>query len=204
MSEQQKPELSDVKININISDQDIYGAMKQVPGYIDITTEDFREIYQLAHEHAVKRLVGSYHLRDVMDANLAVVSAQTSLEEAARVMATHRLSIVPVTDDANKIVGVLSKSDYLKCLGVKTTMELLVNYPIKLAEIERKCQGTQVESIMSSPPVTIHEDADLLSMIHILKAHACRYIPVVDSSRRVVGIVARKNFVHVCKLKVIA
>lgn len=204
MSEQGESELSDVKININISDRDIYDAMKQVPGYIDITTEDFREIYQLAHKHAVKRLVGSHHLRNVMDTNLAVVSAQTRLEEAARVMATHRLSIVPVTDNANKIVGVLSKSDYLGCLGVKTTMELLVNYPIKFAEIERKCQGTQVESIMSSPPVTIHEDEDLLSMIHILKAHAFRYIPVVDSSRRVVGIVARKNFVHVCRLEVIA
>jgi CBS-domain-containing membrane protein len=138
-----------------------------------------------------------------MDAKLAVVSAQTSLEEAARVMATHQLSIIPVTDGANKILGVLSKSDYLKCLGVKTTMELLIKYPINMAEIEQKCQGTRVESIMSSPPVTIREDADLLSMIHILKTHPFRYIPVVDASGRVAGVVARKNLVHACRLEVI-
>ena len=35
-----------------ISDEDIFEAMKEVLGYIDITLEDFREIYQHAYRHA--------------------------------------------------------------------------------------------------------------------------------------------------------
>lgn len=39
-----------------LTDEDILDAMRQVPGYLDISTEDFRIIYHLAWHHAVKRL----------------------------------------------------------------------------------------------------------------------------------------------------
>lgn len=41
-----------------LTDADILDAMRHVPGYIDISTEDFRTIYQLAWQHARTR-VGS-------------------------------------------------------------------------------------------------------------------------------------------------
>lgn len=39
-----------------LSDEDILDAMRQIPGYIDISTEDFRLIYRLAWRHALQRL----------------------------------------------------------------------------------------------------------------------------------------------------
>lgn len=41
---------------LELSDEDILDAMAHVPGYIDISTEDFRTIYHLAWRHAVERL----------------------------------------------------------------------------------------------------------------------------------------------------
>jgi hypothetical protein len=32
-----------------LPDEDVHAAMRAMSGYIDITTEDFREIYTLAH-----------------------------------------------------------------------------------------------------------------------------------------------------------
>ena len=43
---------------LELSDEDILDAMTHVPGYIDISTEDFRTIYHLAWRHAVERLRG--------------------------------------------------------------------------------------------------------------------------------------------------
>ena len=40
---------SDVTPELELSDDDILDAMAEIPGYIDITTEDFRVIYHLAH-----------------------------------------------------------------------------------------------------------------------------------------------------------
>lgn len=38
-----------------ISDSDIYEAMEEIPGYLDITPEDFREIYRHAFQHAFQK-----------------------------------------------------------------------------------------------------------------------------------------------------
>lgn len=39
-----------------LTDEDILDAMRHIPGYLDISTEDFRVIYHLAWRHAVARL----------------------------------------------------------------------------------------------------------------------------------------------------
>ena len=39
-----------------LTDADILDAMQHIPGYLDISTEDFRVIYHLAWKHAVARL----------------------------------------------------------------------------------------------------------------------------------------------------
>lgn len=39
-----------------LTDEDILDAMEHVPGYLDISTEDFRIIYHLAWKHAAARL----------------------------------------------------------------------------------------------------------------------------------------------------
>lgn len=39
-----------------LTDADILDAMQQIPGYLDISTEDFRIIYHLAWRHAIDRL----------------------------------------------------------------------------------------------------------------------------------------------------
>ncbi len=44
------------KVCVEISDDDIKEAFKEVEGYIDITLEDFKEIYLLAVKHASEKL----------------------------------------------------------------------------------------------------------------------------------------------------
>lgn len=39
-----------------LADEDILDAMQHIPGYLDISTEDFRTIYHLAWRHAIARL----------------------------------------------------------------------------------------------------------------------------------------------------
>ena len=41
---------------VGLTDEDIYEAMKAIPGYIDITPGDFKELYCIAYRRAMKRL----------------------------------------------------------------------------------------------------------------------------------------------------
>ena len=46
---------------VELTDEDVLDAMRQIPGYLDISTEDFRAIYRrhLAHTHALGRMRGA-------------------------------------------------------------------------------------------------------------------------------------------------
>jgi hypothetical protein len=39
--------------NLDLSDDDILDAMRHIPGYLDIATANFREIYGLAPSHTL-------------------------------------------------------------------------------------------------------------------------------------------------------
>ena len=41
---------------IEIKEEDILEAMRAIPGYLDITPGDFKEVYRLAFAHALERL----------------------------------------------------------------------------------------------------------------------------------------------------
>ena len=86
------------KIQLDIADEDIYAAMKEVHGYLDITTEDFHELYRFAYRHAIERLTGSIKAGDIMTAKVVTVAVGTHIDEVAGVMARHSLKAVPVVD----------------------------------------------------------------------------------------------------------
>ncbi len=56
----------DLPLSIEISDDDIYEAMKNIQGYLDITPADLKEIYKFAYRHAFERLTSSVKAGNIM------------------------------------------------------------------------------------------------------------------------------------------
>ena len=102
-----------------MSDEDILDAMKSIPGYLDITPGDFKEIFSYAYRHAVERIAKSLLAKDVMTVKVIFVTATTSLKETAAKMADHGISGIPVIDDRETVVGVISEKDFLFHMGEK-------------------------------------------------------------------------------------
>ncbi|MGC8605481.1 MAG: CBS domain-containing protein, partial [Desulfomonilaceae bacterium] len=51
---------------VDISDDDIFKAMRDISGYLDITPSDFKELYIKAYQHALSRLTRIVKVREVM------------------------------------------------------------------------------------------------------------------------------------------
>ena len=51
---------------VQISDDDIFSAMREISGYIDITPSDFKELYLKAYQHALSRLTRSVKVGEIM------------------------------------------------------------------------------------------------------------------------------------------
>ena len=82
----------------DISDGDIYEAMKEIPGYLDITPADLKEIYRHAFRHARERINRPVKAAAIMTRIVHHVRVDTPLKEVAELMARRRISGVPVLD----------------------------------------------------------------------------------------------------------
>lgn len=184
---------------LEISDQDIYEAMKEIPGYLDITPGDFKDLYKLVYHHTLERISQAVKASDIMTRTVVTVTPETPVMEAAGLMALKEVSGVPVIDKDNNVVGVLSERDFLSRMGGGGTKNFMT---VVARCLEAKgCAAVAirektVKDIMTSPAVTVNKHARFLDIATLLKKKKINRVPVIDQSGCLVGIISREDIVN--------
>ena len=117
-----------------------------------------------------------YVANDIMTRDVAVVHPETTLLDALKLMASRRVSGLPVVDEHGTVVGMMSEGDVLRCHEGFSEREarwfdLLAEgfelAPDFLQEVQK--QHRKIKAIMSSNPVTVTETTparDIASLMH--------------------------------------
>lgn len=184
-----------------LNDADILDAMRQVPGYIDITTDDFRVIYHLAHTLAVARLARGLSARTLMRIGISPLDPTAPLAEAARSCVAQGLKSLPVTDPEGRVLGVLTETDVLRALGAGSILELLLHLLDDSGRLSPDCRGWTAATLMTAPAVTVGEADELPAILAAFRRHPGRSMPVVDAQGRCTGLLLRKDFLSACRLE---
>lgn len=179
---------------LELTDGDILDAMLHIPGYLDISTEDFRIIYHLAHRHAMGRLFDNVRVASLMRAEVAPLLAGMPLDEAAQALVRSGYKALPVVDASGRVIGMLTETDFLRRLKVDTFLELLLRMLDDTFEFKHRCHETPVSEAMTSPAVTIGGDAGFAQAVGAFRQHEGRSMPVVDGAGRLLGLLLRKDF----------
>jgi CBS domain-containing protein len=184
---------------IEMSDKDIYEAMKEIPGYLDITLGDFKELYKLAYRHTLERISQSVKAHDIMTKEVVTVKPETPIKEAANIMAAQEVSGVPVIDKDSNVVGILSERDFLSRMGgegTKTFMDVVAQCLEGKGCAALAIRAKKVEDIMTSSVVTVNENTSSLEIAGLLKERGINRVPVIDQRGCLVGIISRENIVN--------
>ena len=183
--------------DLDVTDKDIYEAMKDIPGYLDITPQDLKDIYRHAYQHAVERLTRSTKAKDVMTREVISVAPETPLYDVAKTMAKHEISGVPVTE-SRKVVGIISQKDFLTLLAVddvRNLMDVLAEYLSGRGCMKSSVQPRTAREIMKSPVATVSEDTPLAAISAMFAAKRINRVPVLDGEGKMIGIVSRDDIV---------
>jgi len=186
-------------VPVDISDDDIYEAMSEIPGYLDITPGDFKEVYLSAYRHAVLRLTRSVRVSDVMTADVVSVNRKTPIALVARLMAEKRVSGIPVLESDGTVVGIISERDFLGTMGVSeggTFMEVIATCLRGGSCLTAPLTECSAEDIMTTPAVTVRADTPLIEAANIMATRGINRLPVVDETGRMVGIASRADVVR--------
>ncbi len=139
-------------------------------------------------------------VRDVMSRSVVSVRPDTPLKAAARMMVERGISGVPVVDDMDCVVGVLSEADFvIKQRGA----ESIRHRPLARfigdspeAELEyAKVVAERVGAAMTSPAVVIEADVELRHAAAVMVDRGINRLPVIDGGR-LVGIVTRADIMR--------
>jgi CBS-domain-containing membrane protein len=185
-------------LSIGLSDEDVLAAMKSIPGYLDITPADFKEIYAFAYRHALERLGQSVTAKDIMTKTVISVNSDTSLVETARCMAENSISGLPVINEKQVAIGVISEKDFFQKMGANDSVsfmgvvvECLSNKGCLAMPIREK----RAADIMTSPAITARLHTSISELSSILADNHINRIPVVSDEGKLLGIVSRGDLV---------
>jgi CBS domain-containing membrane protein len=186
-------------VRLEVSDADIREAMKEIPGYLDITPADLKEIYSCAYRHAFKRITNSVKARDLMTATVYTVQRDTLLRDVAEIMAKNGISGVPVIDADMRVMGMISEKDFCANMGdhrAKSLMGIIADCLKNQGCFAMTIREKKAIDIMTSPAITVPMDATLMQIKSVLANKNINRVPVVDSQGCLAGIVSRADIVR--------
>jgi CBS domain-containing protein len=193
-----KPERAPIP-GIEINDEDILEAMRAIPGYLDITPGDFKEVYRLAFAHALERLSRAVTAAEIMTTEVVTVAPDTPVAEVAAAMGRRGVSGVPVVDAENKVVGVISEKDFLTRMGVqdaKNFMSLVANCLKTKSCVGLPMEAALAADIMNSPAVTVAPATPVRDIATLLTKNSINRVAVTDPDGRLLGLVSRADIVR--------
>ncbi|MER6084961.1 CBS domain-containing protein [Streptomyces sp. NPDC001833] len=142
--------------------------------------------------------VGSVMTTDVVHA-----AYSTPFKEVARLLADHRISGLPVVDDDDKVIGVISETD-LMARQATVPGPYGEKYRAPLGQLTRgarkqaaKARARTAGDLMSDPPVTVHAENTIVEAARTMAERRVERLPVLDEEDRLVGIVTRRDLLQV-------
>jgi CBS domain-containing protein len=137
---------------------------------------------------------------DIMTTKVITVSPDRKVDEIARVLLEKGISAVPVVDENDNVVGIVSEGDLWRrqeneterhrssWLGMFTSSE-------DDAREYAKTHGMTASQVMSGDIISVNEDTLVGDIAQLLEKRRIKRVPVLKDGK-IVGIVSRANLLH--------
>ena len=127
-------------------------------------------------------------VKDVMTGKVTTVTANTPFREIAETLIAGGISAVPVIDDDDHVIGMVSEADLLRKEefreefyreGYRPPLRARLRHP----KGRQKASGDTAGELMTSPPITITAEASAVIAARSMDRHDVKRLAVVDARR---------------------
>jgi CBS domain-containing protein len=139
---------------------------------------------------------------DLMTCDVATVHPEQTLLEAVKLMASRRVSGLPVVDEESRVIGMLTEGDLVRWHEGYSEREarwldmLADGFELAPAFVEGiREQHRSVKRVMTPGATTVTEDMPAREIARLMQAKDIKRVPVVRNGK-LIGIVARSDLVR--------
>lgn len=150
-----------------------------------------KELKMVAQQDVYTRAI-----KDIMNRDVVTINAAGTIHEALILMEENRVSTLPVIDNQDHCIGILSSSDLVDMTrdvdddvyeldhADSTSQRYLVE------KLIHSMGSESIQSFMSETVATVEADATIIVATKKMLKDQIHHLPVVDGSGRLVGIVS--------------
>lgn len=111
-------------------------------------------------------------VKDRMTPNPVTITPNTSFPDAFRIIREKRIRHLPVVDKQGKLVGIVAQTDLLHASPSAATS-------LSVFEINYLLANLHIQEVMTSPPITVPEDAPLEEAARLMVEKKIGCLPVL-------------------------
>ncbi|HFD80421.1 MAG TPA: CBS domain-containing protein [Gammaproteobacteria bacterium] len=158
-----------------------------LPSQMNFVGKDLTTAPEIRRSRALK-------VKDVMTSGVLTIQTGTPLAKAAAYMAEHNVSSLPVVDVDNKLIGIITESDFLAALNIDEDSAMTEMFDMIIRRKRpKKTRGTTVDGLMTRNPITIKEDDTVSRAIHVMDRNRIKRLVITDPEHHVRGIISRPD-----------
>ncbi|CAG7613894.1 CBS domain-containing protein [Actinacidiphila bryophytorum] len=137
------------------------------------------------------------NVSDLMTHSVFRVRSDTHFKEIAKVLADHDITAVPVVDDSDRPLGMVSEADLLRRESSRPDPAGLLSDLDTPGEESAGPVATTAGGLMSSPAIIAHPEWSVVQAARVMDRGHVKRLPVVDEIGRLIGIVSRADLLRV-------
>jgi CBS domain-containing protein len=139
--------------------------------------------------------------KDFMTTNVMTCTPENTVGDAAKMMVQNGFSVIPVIDEKNEVLGIVTESDFvgkeIEIPHALASIKQLFGQNFFFKDVEKvyeNSKGLKLAKVMSSMPVSISPETPLSEVIQLMLSKNKKKLPVTEG-RTLAGIVTRKDLI---------
>ncbi|MFD7019946.1 CBS domain-containing protein [Streptomyces sp. NPDC059928] len=134
---------------------------------------------------------------DLMTRQVVRARRDTPFKDVVKLLADNDVTAVPVVDDLDRPMGVVSEADLLRKCADQADPSGRTPIPHLEAWERAKVEGARAEELMSAPAVCARPDWTVVEAARLMEVHNVKRLPVVDETDTLRGIVSRGDLLRI-------
>jgi len=157
---------------------------------------------ELPERMEMRTVVKHRTVGEVMTSEVVQAHPDTAFKELARLLTSHHISGLPVVDDDDKVMGVVSQTDLTRRQAAHgrtgSGRDRVLRALRRIAHAHPTATPALTASgLMSTPAVTVHPEQRVVDAARIMERRHIDRLPVVDEEDRLIGITTRRDLLRV-------
>ncbi|HQA07678.1 MAG TPA: CBS domain-containing protein [Syntrophomonadaceae bacterium] len=138
--------------------------------------------------------------KDIMTREVITVKPNDRVDEVAQLLVKNKISGIPVVDEENHVVGIITEKDLIvKASELRVPFYLtlfdsiiFLENPIRFNNDLKKYTAVNVKDAMTKQVVVVEEDTEISDVVKIMQNKRINRVPVVRNGK-LVGIITRND-----------